>query len=82
MEAVIRKDVPLYLGLANEEGYPHQGYLDFAGISLNPTTGTLPLRGVFPNPEGMILPGMFARVRVPVTHDKSALLVPRSGHRL
>ena len=76
VDAVIRKDIPLYLGLANEEGYPHQGHLDFASISLNATTGTLTLRGVFPNPKGMMLPGLFARLRVPVTHDKSALLVP------
>jgi RND family efflux transporter MFP subunit len=73
---IIRKDIPLYLGLANEEGYPHKGYLDFASISLNATTGTLTLRGVFPNPKGMMLPGLFAKLRVPVTHDKSALLVP------
>jgi RND family efflux transporter MFP subunit len=73
---VIRKDVPLYLGLANEEGYPHKGYLDFASISLNASTGTLTLRGVFANPKGMMLPGLFAKLRVPVTHEKSALLVP------
>ena len=76
VDALIRKDIPLYLGLANEEGYPHKGYLDFASISLNATTGTLTLRGVFPNPQGMMLPGLFAKLRVPVTHDKSALLVP------
>lgn len=76
VDAVTRKDVPLYLGLANEEGFPHQGHLDFASISLNATTGTLTLRGVFPNPQGMMLPGLFARLRVPMTHDKSALLVP------
>jgi RND family efflux transporter MFP subunit len=73
---IIRKNIPLYLGLTNEEGYPHQGYLDFASISLNPTTGTLTMRGVFPNPKGIMLPGLFAKLRVPVTHDKSALLVP------
>jgi RND family efflux transporter MFP subunit len=73
---IIRKNIPLYLGLTNEEGYPHQGYLDFASISLNATTGTLTMRGVFPNPKGMMLPGLFAKLRVPVTHDKSALLVP------
>jgi RND family efflux transporter MFP subunit len=76
VDVVIRKDIPLYLGLANEEGYPHKGYLDFASISLNATTGTLTLRGVFPNPQGLMLPGLFAKLRVPVTHDKSALLVP------
>ena len=73
---VIRKHIPLDLGLANETGYPHQGYLDFASISLNATTGTLTLRGVFPNPKGVMLPGLFAKLRVPVTHDTSALLVP------
>ena len=76
MGTVIRKHIPLDLGLANETGYPHQGYLDFASISLNATTGTLTLRGVFPNPQGVMLPGLFAKLRVPVTHDKSALLVP------
>ena len=76
VDALMRKDIPLYLGLANEEGYPHKGYLDFASISLNATTGTLTLRGVFPNPQGVMLPGLFAKLRVPVTHDKSALLVP------
>ena len=74
--AIIRKDIPLYLGLANETDYPHKGYLDFASISLNATTGTLTLRGVFPNPKGMMLPGLFARLRVPVTQKPSALLVP------
>jgi RND family efflux transporter MFP subunit len=76
VDAVIRKDIPLYLGLANEEDYPHKGYLDFASISLNATTGTLTLRGIFPNPQGLLLPGLFAKLRVPVTHDKTALLVP------
>ena len=38
---------------------------DFAAISLTPTTGTLQLRGIFPNPDGKILPGLFARVRLP-----------------
>jgi RND family efflux transporter MFP subunit len=74
--AIIRKDIPLYLGLANEAAYPHQGYLDFASISLNATTGTLTLRGIFPNPKGMMLPGLFAKLRVPVTQKQSALLVP------
>jgi RND family efflux transporter MFP subunit len=76
VDVITRKDIPLYLGLANEEDYPHKGYLDFASISLNATTGTLTLRGVFPNPQGMMLPGLFAKLRVPVTHDKSALVVP------
>jgi RND family efflux transporter MFP subunit len=72
-----RMKIPVYLGLANEKGYPHQGYLDFTGIAVTPTTGTLLLRGIFPNPDGVILPGLFARVRGPVVgSEKTALLVP------
>ncbi len=67
---------PVYVGLADEPEYPHRGYLDFAGISLNPTTGTLQLRAIIPNPETVILPGMFARVKAPLDEKREALLVP------
>jgi len=66
------------VGLPNEEGYPHQGLLDFASISLTSTTATLLMRGVFPNPVGKILPGLYARVRVPLK-KKTALLVPEAA---
>ena len=69
------KEWPVFAGLTSEEGYPHQGRIDFASISLTPTTGTLLLRGIFSNPDGRILPGIYARVRVPVT-KKTAFLVP------
>jgi RND family efflux transporter MFP subunit len=75
-----RIKVPLSLGLANEEGYPRQGYLDFSAISVTPTTGTLQLRGIFPNPDFKILPGFFARVRAPIVGpEKTALLVPEAA---
>jgi len=73
------KKLPVLVGLANEEGYPHQGYLDFAAISLNATTGTLLLRGVLPNPDAKILPGLYARVRLPVEEKLAALLVPQKA---
>jgi RND family efflux transporter MFP subunit len=66
---------PVFAGLPSEEGYPHRGHLDFAAISLTTTTGTLLMRGVFSNPDGQILPGLYARVRVPV-EQKAAFLVP------
>ena len=69
---------PALAGLTSEEGYPHQGRLDFASISLTSTTGTLLMRGIFPNPEGKILPGLYARVRVPVKKGP-ALLVPQEA---
>jgi RND family efflux transporter MFP subunit len=73
------KKLPVLVGLVNEEGYPHKGYLDFAAISLNATTGTLLLRGVISNPDGKILPGLYARVRVPVEEKPAALLVPQKA---
>jgi RND family efflux transporter MFP subunit len=78
-EEELKKRFPAYVGLADEEGYPHQGYLDFAAISLNPTTGSLQLRAILPNPNAVILPGLFARVRVPIAEEKSALLVPETA---
>jgi len=69
---------PVLAGLSSEEGYPHQGRLDFASISLTSTTGTLLMRGIFPNPDGKILPGLYARVHVPVRKGP-ALLVPQEA---
>jgi RND family efflux transporter MFP subunit len=69
---------PVFAGLLNEAGYPHRGRLDFASISLTPTTGTLLLRGTFPNPGGKILPGLYARVRVPLK-EGPALLVTQEA---
>jgi RND family efflux transporter MFP subunit len=72
---------PMQAGLPGEDGYPHKGYLDFAAISLTSTSGTLLMRGVLSNPDGRILPGLYARVRVPV-EERRAFLVPEAaiGH--
>lgn len=78
-EDVQKTKHPVYVGLADETGYPHEGYLDFAGISLNPSTGSLMLRGIIPNPKTLILPGMFARVRAPISEQLEALLVPETA---
>ena len=63
------------VGLPGEDGYPHEGRLDFAAISLTATTGSLLMRGILPNGDGRILPGLYARVRVPLER-KESLLVP------
>jgi RND family efflux transporter MFP subunit len=67
--------LPIQVGLPGEDGYPHQGHLDFAAISLTSTTGTLLMRGILPNASGGILPGLFARVRVPL-EQRPSVLVP------
>jgi RND family efflux transporter MFP subunit len=66
---------PVWLGLANEDGYPRRGTINFVDNQVNPKTGTLRLRGVFPNPDEALSPGLFARVRVPVGLPHQALLV-------
>ena len=77
------KPVPVYLQIAGEENYPHKGQLDFASAAVNPTTGTLTLRAIFENPvvgsSPVLLPGMFAQIRIPVDVDENALLVPNSA---
>jgi RND family efflux transporter MFP subunit len=73
---IAQRRIPVYFGLASENGYPHEGRLDFASINVAPTTGTLQLRGIFPNPDRTILPGLFVRVRVPALQQRDALLVP------
>lgn len=68
-------EVPVYLGLANEEGYPHEGVINFADNRVDAATGTIRLRGTFDNVKRIFKPGLFARVRVPVGPPKQALLV-------
>lgn len=70
---------PVALGLANEDGYPHQGHLDYAGIRVDPTTGTMQLRAVFPNPDYAILPGLFVRIRAPGGPLRASLLLPEAA---
>ncbi len=71
--------VPVWLGLSDEEGYPHEGRIDFVDNALDPMTGTLQLRGKFANPKGLLAPGMLARVRVPVGTPHRAILVPEGA---
>jgi RND family efflux transporter MFP subunit len=67
--------VPIEVGLQTETGYPHKGLLDYADPSVNQSTGTLQVRGIFENTKHSLLPGYFVRVRVP-TRPETALLVP------
>lgn len=68
-------EIPVWLGLATENGLPHHGTIHFVDNQVNPRTGTLRVRGVFPNPDEALSPGYFARVRVPVSAPHQALLV-------
>jgi RND family efflux transporter MFP subunit len=69
------RQLPIEIGLQTETGYPHKGKLDYVSPSINQSTGTLAVRGILPNPDRVLLPGMFVRVRVPYDEQKDALLV-------
>ena len=70
------KQFPVEVGLQTEDGYPHQGTLDYAAPTINQSTGTLAVRGVVPNSDRVLLPGYFVRIRVPIDKQQNALLVP------
>jgi multidrug efflux system membrane fusion protein len=65
----------VFVGLANEQGYPHEGVLDFVDNQVNPQTGTIRGRAVLDNKDGAFTPGLFARVRLQGSQSHSALLV-------
>jgi membrane fusion protein, multidrug efflux system len=66
---------PIYMGLSNEEGFPHQGYVDFVDNQLNPQTGTIRARAVFSNKERRFTPGLFARIKLVGSGRYHAMLV-------
>lgn len=73
------KDVSVLLGLADEEDYPHAGKIDFIDNRVEASTGTLRVRGVFMNPDRILTPGLFVRIRVPISKPHYANLVPEKA---
>ncbi len=71
------EDPTVYLGLANEEGYPHEGTIDYLDNQVDPNTGTAVVRAVFPNPaeNRYLYPGLFVRIRLPLRNQPNAVLV-------
>src|SRR6187551_59895 len=67
--------IPVDLQLADETGYPRRGYIESADNRVNSETGSLILRMVFPNDDDALVPGLFARVRVPVSAPTQTLLI-------
>lgn len=71
--------MPIQLILADGSIYDQPGRIDFTDRALNPATGTLALRAIFPNPTGLLRPGMNTRVRVVYEVAQNALLVPQKA---
>ncbi len=73
-------EIEVFMGLQGEEGYPHQGIINFINNQFNPSTGSILVRGEFKNPKlsqgvRMLSPGMFVRIRLPIGKPHPALLV-------
>jgi RND family efflux transporter MFP subunit len=78
----IEKDggkIPVELELADESNFPHHGYIESFDNKLDPNSGSILLRAVFPNPKGRIVPGLFARIRIPASEKYEAILIDDSA---
>lgn len=65
--------------LEDGSAYPHAGRLKFSGVTVNPTSGAVTLRAVVPNPEGLLMPGMYVRAQLEEAVDEAAILVPQQS---
>jgi RND family efflux transporter MFP subunit len=68
--------LPVLVGLVDEESFPRHGQVDSVDTRFDPATGTLRCRAAIPNPDELLLPGMFARVRLMTGAPSRAILVP------
>jgi RND family efflux transporter MFP subunit len=68
-------ELPVYVGLTSENGFPHKGKLDFVDNRLDPGAGTIRVRAVVPNPTQVFVPGLFARVRLEGKEQHAATLI-------
>lgn len=71
--------IDVELQLANEAGFEHRGYVESLDNRVDPQTGSIVLRAVVPNPDGRIVPGLFARLRVPSSARHPALLIDETA---
>ena len=70
---------PVWMGMQNETGFPHEGTLDFVDIGISTSTGTLQLRAKYQNEDKVLFPGAFARVRIPLGEPQPLPVVPASA---
>ena len=75
------EEAPVRLKLENGAMYPHEGRLQFTDVSVDESTGMVSLRALFPNPEHILLPGMYVRAVITEGVDENALLVPQRALR-
>ena len=71
--------VPVELQLGNEQSFSHKGFIESFDNKLDPQMGSILLRAEFPNPDGYIVPGLFARIRIPASEKRPAVLIEESA---
>jgi RND family efflux transporter MFP subunit len=74
-ETLLSARFPVFVGLADDPDFPYQGTIESVDNKIDPSTGTIRVRGVLPNPTRLLAPGLFVRVRVPVGDQHSGTLV-------
>ncbi len=80
-ESARSRKVPVEMSLDGDEGFPRKGHIDFVNNAFDAATATLRARAVFPNDDGFLLPGMFAKLRLPGRGEYTATLVPEVAVR-
>ncbi|WP_367605921.1 efflux RND transporter periplasmic adaptor subunit [Legionella sp. W05-934-2] len=72
-------EIPVFVGMQNESGYPHEGRMNFINTGLNPSTGTLEFRAILKNKNLLFVPGLFVKVRIPISQPAPMLTVPETA---
>lgn len=75
-DATTGPEIPVDLGLDDEPDYPHKGRFDYADPQVDPNTGTYRFRAIFDNADGLLVPGLYVKLRVKLFDAADALLVP------
>ena len=74
-----RAPSPVFLGVDTEEGWPHEGIMDYVDNTVDTSTGTIQVRGTFANERNRLFPGLFAGLRVPVGTEQNAVLAEENA---
>lgn len=67
---------PVYMAVVDENGFPHKGYIDFVDNRVDKSTGSIRARAIFPNPDKVLIPGVFVKIQVPGSVSERSVLIP------
>lgn len=71
-----RQQTKFFVRRETDTGFPFEGHFDYADLTVDQSTGTFMIRGIFPNPESKLFPGLFVTVRVPIGTNQNAIMIP------